>query len=183
MGGPIPDQSPDGAKEDRTPESHVTIAGGVISVYTDSSNGRAGVQFRPRVLNSPAVTLYRSFAAYRSYQEDVWPVVRRKGTIVDTAQIGQYGEQHVAAWLRQQGYTVNQNTKLPGSTDIQADGPKSILVQVKTAVPPNEPSYPSSDEIRNIKSRATNTNRSAYIARVKIDSEAKLVGEIKWTKP
>ncbi len=102
---------------------------------------------------------------------------------MDAAQIGQYGEQHVAAWLRQRGYTVNRNTRLPGSTDIEADGKETILVQVKTAVSPSEPSYPSSDEIRNIKSRASNTNRTAYVAQVTIDSAGILAGEIKWTTP
>jgi flagellar hook protein FlgE len=102
---------------------------------------------------------------------------------MDSAQIGQYGEQHVAARLRSNGYTTNQNTRLPGSTDIEADGKESILVQVKTAVSPNQPSYPSSDEIRNIKSRASNSNRTAYVAQVMIDSSGNLVGEIKWSKP
>lgn len=58
---------------------------------------------------------------------------------MDSAQIGQYGEQHIAYWLRDNGYTTNQNTRLPGSTDIEADGKESILVQVKTAVTPNQP--------------------------------------------
>ena len=102
---------------------------------------------------------------------------------MDAAQIGLHGEQHVAAWLRQKGYSVNQNTRLPGSTDIEADGQESILVQVKTAVSPTEPSYPSSDEIRNIKSRASNTKRTPYVAQVKIDSAGNLVGEHKWSKP
>ena len=102
---------------------------------------------------------------------------------MDAAQIGQYGEQHVASWLRGQGYTVNQNTRLPGSTDIEADGQERILVQVKTAGSPNEPSYPSADEIRNIKSRASNINRTAYVAQVTIDSSGNLVGEIRWSKP
>lgn len=101
---------------------------------------------------------------------------------MDAAQIGNYGEQHVASWLRLKGYTVNQNTRLPGSTDIEADGQERILVQVKTAVSPNEPSYPSADEIRNIKSRASNINRTAYAAQVTIDSSANLVGEIRWSK-
>ena len=102
---------------------------------------------------------------------------------MDSAQIGQYGEQHVDAWLRTKGYTTNQNTRLPGSTDIEADGEESILVQVKTAVSPNQPSYPSSEEIRNIKSRASNSNRTAFVAQVTIDSSGNIVGEIKWSKP
>jgi hypothetical protein len=102
---------------------------------------------------------------------------------MDTVQIGDIGERHVAAWLRQNGYTVMQNTKLPGSTDIEADGPASLLVQVKTAAFPSEPAYPSDDEIRNIKSRASNLKRTAYVAQVQIDEQGALTKEILWSIP
>ena len=102
---------------------------------------------------------------------------------MNTAQIGEIGERHVAAWLGKQGYTVTQNTRLPGSTDIQANGQEPILVQVKTAVSPEEPAYPSGDEIRNIKSRATNLNRTAYVAQVQISAQGTLTKEIRWSRP
>lgn len=97
-------------------------------------------------------------------------------------EIGTAGEQIVGSWLKQNGYSVIVNTNLPGSTDIEANGTKvNLLVQVKTAEHPNEPQMPSSDEIRNIKSRASNTSRQAWIAQVKIDSTGQLMGNIIWT--
>ena len=102
---------------------------------------------------------------------------------MNSSQIGQYGEKLVATSLGNSGYRVVQNTRLPGSTDIQADGKQTILVQVKTALHPDEPAYPSSDEIRNIKSRAAILNRTAWVAQVQIDAKGNKVGDIKWSNP
>ena len=46
-----------------------------------------------------------------------------------------------------------------------------------------KPAYPTADEIRNIKSRAGNLNRIAYVAQVQIDSAGNLKKEIAWTRP
>jgi len=102
---------------------------------------------------------------------------------METCQIGQFGERLVASWLSQNGYSGMQYTRLPGSTDIQADGKEKVLVQVKTAMHPNEPAYPSADEIRNIKSRAANLTRIAFVAQVQIDSNGNQKREISWSRP
>src|ERR1017187_1022808 len=97
-------------------------------------------------------------------------------------QVGDFGERHVEAWLRAKGFTnILRDTKQLGSTDIQADGSESILVQVKTAVHPDQPAQLSADEIRDIKSRATKLGRVAYVARVTIDFAGGLVGTIAWS--
>ena len=94
-------------------------------------------------------------------------------------QIGAFGEKHVADALRQTSHTgIKVNTQSPGSTDIETD---NVLVQVKTAVAPNNPGYPSSDEIRNIKSRATKIGKNAHIAQVTINSDGSLAKQINWT--
>jgi len=103
-------------------------------------------------------------------------------TMATAVEIGSKGEHLVAAWLNGRGYMTNVDTKAPGSTDIEANGPASILVQVKTAVLPNTPVSLSSDELRNIKSRATNTKREAWEARVQVDEKLNQVGEIQWKK-
>lgn len=103
---------------------------------------------------------------------------------MDTVEIGNIGEKHVVAWLKTKNFSnISHDTRLPGSTDIEADGKESLLIQVKTAIYPSSPGYLSSDEIRNIKSRASNTNRIAYIAKVQIDSKGNLYKEIEWSKP
>lgn len=99
------------------------------------------------------------------------------------AEIGQIGEKIVAKWLRDKGYTVSQNTKQPGSTDIEADGTsRKLLVQVKTAVSPNTLSGLTSDEERNIKSRAASLKRQAWLAQVTLNTDYTLKGSIAWTE-
>lgn len=98
-------------------------------------------------------------------------------------QIGQAGERIVNQWLRNNGYSTNLDTRLPGSTDIEANGTKaSLLVQVKSSVQPSEAASLSADEEKNIKSRATNLRREAWEARVQLDVRLQLVGEIMWRK-
>jgi hypothetical protein len=53
---------------------------------------------------------------------------------------------------------------------------------VKTAALPNKPAGLSSDEERNIKSRAARLRWDAYEARVQLDANGRLVGEIAWRK-
>ncbi len=73
-----------------------------------------------------------------------------------SAQIGQAGEAAVVTALKKEGWSItNWNTQVPGSTDIEASsGKKKLLVQVKSAITPDSPASLSSDEERNIKSRA-----------------------------
>jgi len=98
-------------------------------------------------------------------------------------EIGSAGERIAAAALQQKGYKTNVDTKAPGSTDIEARGTgNSILVQVKAAVSPNAPTSISSDEERNIKSRASKLGWGAYEAKVQLDGRLQLVGDIQWRK-
>ena len=99
------------------------------------------------------------------------------------AEIGNYGEQHATAWLRDNGYACYQNTQQPGSTDIDAKRQtKSLYVQVKTAVSPNLPATLSADEKNAIVARANNNSREAWLAQVTIDEDGKLIGKITWTQ-
>jgi len=99
------------------------------------------------------------------------------------AQIGDAGEQIVNSWLVQNGYKTNLDTRQPGSTDIEAVGTKALLlVQVKTAMSPSTPADLSSDEVRNIKSRASRLGYQAWQAKVTVNSSLQLVGEIQWKR-
>jgi Holliday junction resolvase-like predicted endonuclease len=88
-----------------------------------------------------------------------------------SAQIGQAGEATVVTALKKEGWSItNWNTQAPGSTDIEASsGRKKLLVQVKSAITPDSPASLSSDEERNIKSRAAKIGADAYEARVTLD--------------
>jgi hypothetical protein len=113
-------------------------------------------------------------------------------------EIGQAGERIVAEWLHYRGYTrIKVDTRLPGSTDIDAQhvplmnslfpqlfvnqkNKARMFIQVKSAVYPNNPESLSSDEKRNITSRATKMGARAWEARVRLNSNLKLIGEIRW---
>ena len=99
-----------------------------------------------------------------------------------STEIGHTGERYVVEWLKANRWVVDKwDTQAPGSTDIEAhSGSKKILVQVKSAVSPNEPQDPSGEETRNIKSRATKLNAEAWWAKVTLNSNLSLKSEIKW---
>lgn len=105
------------------------------------------------------------------------------GRAVTAGEIGNIGERHVAAWLEQSGYRCNRNTRLPGSTDIEAIGSNvELLVQVKTALTPNPAPSLSSDERRNLIARASRTGRQAWLAQLQINRQGARVGDVVWTK-
>jgi hypothetical protein len=92
------------------------------------------------------------------------------------------GERHTEERLVRIGYQCNRNTLLPGSTEIDALGINNkLLVQVKTAVFPNEAADLSQQEKSGITSRASLLGREAWLARVQIDSRGALI-HIRWTK-
>jgi hypothetical protein len=99
-------------------------------------------------------------------------------------QVGQAGEAVVVEWLKSKGYKILVwDTRSPGSSDIEAQHSSAhILVQVKSAILPNQPPSFSGDEEGNIKSRATKIGAEAYEARVQLDTSLKPVAEIKWRK-
>ena len=99
------------------------------------------------------------------------------------AEIGNYGERLVENFLRAEGYRCERNTQLPGSTDIEAyKGEEILLIQVKTALFPNKPDDLSSDERRNLSSRASKIGAKPGLAQLQINEQGKLVGKIRWKK-
>ena len=98
-------------------------------------------------------------------------------------QTGQAGEAAAVAALKSEGWTITSwNTQAPGSTDIEAaSGSKKLLVQVKSAVAPQSPGSLSSDEERNIKSRASRIGADAYEARVTLDQNL-VATQVDWRK-
>jgi len=102
---------------------------------------------------------------------------------MESGNIGNIGERHATAWLANNGFRCHRNTQLPGSTDIEAVGnSKSLLVQVKTGMSPNDAPYISAEERRNIIARANRLGREAWCARVQINFRGELVGQIQWEK-
>ena len=101
-----------------------------------------------------------------------------------SVEVGRLGERHVVNYLKEKKYTIVEwDTQAPGSTDIEAQHASAhLLVQVKTAIHPNEPGTLTSEEVRNIKSRATKINADPWEANVQISDNGQLVNVIKWSK-
>lgn len=96
-------------------------------------------------------------------------------------EIDSIGERIAASALVGMGYQTNVDARQPGSTEIEAiQNDRKLLVQVKTAVVPDTPSQLSSEEERNIKSRATKLGCEPYEAKVQLDDWFRLVGKIEW---
>jgi hypothetical protein len=108
----------------------------------------------------------------------------QKGLRLSTAtDIGRAGEGHVVNWLKAEKYSVKWNTQAPGSTYIEAQSSsKRLLVQVKTAVYPNNPDRLSAEEERAILSRAAKLGAQAWEASVQVGSNLELIGNVKWRK-
>jgi hypothetical protein len=106
---------------------------------------------------------------------------------MESGHIGGYGERHAAACLAEQGWSCHRNTQQPGATDIMGTATSNgatvrVLVQVKTAVVPNQPAGLSADERRAITARAANLNGFAWLAQVQINAQGQLVGQIHWSR-
>lgn len=99
----------------------------------------------------------------------------------EPADIGHQGEIIAENFLKKNGYVTQRNTQLSGSTDIEATSLQNkYLVQVKTGKYPNQPPEMSSDEIKNIKSRATKIGFIATCLSLVIDKNGCLIGQIAW---
>ncbi|HAU37994.1 MAG TPA: hypothetical protein DCX07_09800 [Phycisphaerales bacterium] len=100
------------------------------------------------------------------------------------ASIGHAGEGVVVTYLKAKGYRITcWDTQGPGATDIEAAGTQAtLLVQVKSAVWPNEPCALSVLEHQALTSRAARKRAQAWEARVTLDSSLRPIGEPAWRK-
>jgi Holliday junction resolvase-like predicted endonuclease len=96
-------------------------------------------------------------------------------------EIGNAGEGYVVDHLKGRGYTIDKwDTHASGSADIEAHDEKhKIFVQVKSAIT-DEPSNLSAKEQRNITSRATKIGAIAWEAKVILNTNLDLIGDIRW---
>lgn len=100
----------------------------------------------------------------------------------ESTNLGAIGEAFVVGWLRAKGYIIDVwDTKLPGSCDIDChSSDRRLLVQVKTAIQPNEPAFLSSEEAEKLRSRASNNYAEAWEARVFLRDTKTLTKDIVW---
>lgn len=122
-----------------------------------------------------------------AYPTDTPSAYAGKGEFMAAAsavKIGHTGESLVVTYLKAKGYRITSwDTQGPGATDIEASGTQAtLLVQVKTAVWPNNPVGLNSQERQALASRASRKRAQAWEAKVTLDSSLRLVGEIAWRK-
>jgi len=93
------------------------------------------------------------------------------------------GERAVVTWLEEKGFTVVKwDSRAPGSADIEAKSVKHLVVRVRTSVHPEDPPSLTSDDEKNIISRAAKIEAEAWEAKVQLDSNLHLLGKIRWRK-
>jgi len=98
---------------------------------------------------------------------------------------GTAGEEVVANLLRRDGWiNVQVDTRGPGSTDVLAQRPNGggILVQVKSAISPNEPSALGALEQHEIAVRANRLGYDAYAAAVTFSPLGLAAPTVQWQR-
>ncbi len=85
--------------------------------------------------------------------------------------------------LERLGFVWEQNRSIADPTSIAATkGSEGRLIQVRTAVHPQEPLRLSQDETQRLKSKASQFGYEAWIAQITIDTGGKLAKTIIWAK-
>jgi len=126
-------------------------------------------------------------AARQCLEPDTWPA-RGQATdqstrekMMELRHIGNIGERLVEEYLAAKGYLCHRNTRSPGSSDIEAVARSAtLLVQVKTAIYPEQPADLTSEETQNLKARAEKSGAEAWGTKVTINATGQLVGKIAW---
>jgi hypothetical protein len=95
--------------------------------------------------------------------------------------IAEHGQHHVEAYLSSTGYHCNTQKSHHGGIDIEARGEEeNLLVHVMTAIFPHEvPALSELDKGRII-SKAMMLGYDSWLAKVLIDQDGELAGEIQW---
>lgn len=104
--------------------------------------------------------------------------------MVDAKEIGKKAALEVVDHLEDQGWKIQDwDPKEPHAKDIIATSNKGkMMVHVQSSMEPNNPPHMTQPEIENMKERAKNRKAEAYEARVKLDGDLKVVGDIGWNR-
>jgi hypothetical protein len=101
---------------------------------------------------------------------------------MSSADIRLIGKRYVVDWLESMEFEiVDWGDEDPEALDVEAEHSDShVIVRVKTAVEPDEPRELSADEVRDLMSRASEKKAVAWEAKVRLDADRLLKGEISW---
>lgn len=92
------------------------------------------------------------------------------------------GMRYVVGWLESIRFEiVDWDEDDPEALDIEAEHSEAhVIVGVKTAVEPEQPEDLSANEVRDLLSKASEKKATAWEAKVQLDSNRVLKGEISW---
>lgn len=97
--------------------------------------------------------------------------------------IAEYGEKHVEKWLEENNFSCYHSHQHHGAKDLEARNPEmNLLVHVNTGLDPKHAPELSENEAHGLCARAMTLGFDAWLARVMIDRQGDLIGEIEWTK-
>lgn len=99
------------------------------------------------------------------------------------ADIANYGERHVEAWLSSTGYHCTASKPSHGATDIEARGEdESLFVHVMAALEPGPVPELGTSDLGRVLSRAMTLGYDAWLAKVLIDTQGDLASDIQWSQ-
>ncbi len=92
------------------------------------------------------------------------------------------GKRYVVDWLKSMEFEIVEwDDEDPEAMDVEAEHYDShVIVRVTTSVEPDEPEGLSADEVRDLMSRASERKAVAWEAKVQLDEDRLLKGEISW---
>ncbi|NIT79413.1 MAG: hypothetical protein GWO44_21605 [Thermoplasmata archaeon] len=92
------------------------------------------------------------------------------------------GKRYVVDWLESMEFEiVDWDDEDPEALDIEAEHSEAhMIVRVKTVVEPDEPEDLSAVEVRDLMSKASERKAVAWEAKVRLDEDRLLKGDISW---
>ena len=98
------------------------------------------------------------------------------------ADIADYGQQHVEAYLTSTGYHCTTHKGHHG-VDIEARGDEeNLFVHVVTTVAPHPAPELSTSDVGRVVTKAMTLGYDSWLAQVQIDLNGDLAAEIQWSK-
>ncbi len=97
--------------------------------------------------------------------------------------IGRIGESWVVSHLAKLEFTIKHDTKLQGPADIEAIKPEHhLLIQVKTALEPNEPADLTAEDAASLQVRAKALSAIPLLAQLVVNKKGQRVGPIRFSE-
>ena len=93
------------------------------------------------------------------------------------------GARHVESYLKGTGYHCHHGPQHHGSIDIEARGEDdNLYVHVMTTLAPTAVPEIGTSDIARVLSRAMTLGYDSWLAKVQLNSQGELVGEVQWSQ-